>query len=38
MTPLRANALALIAALAWGLGNVSQKAILQDIDGFAPRA
>lgn len=35
MTPLRANALALLAALAWGLGNVSQKTILQDIDSFA---
>ena len=35
MTPIRANGLALLAALAWGLGNVSQKTILDHMDGFA---
>jgi drug/metabolite transporter (DMT)-like permease len=35
MTPLRANAVALLAALAWGLGNVSQKTILDHLDGYA---
>lgn len=35
MTPLRANLVALLAALAWGLGNVSQKTILTHLDGFA---
>lgn len=35
MTPLRANLVALLGALAWGLGNVSQKTILTDLDGFA---
>ncbi len=35
MTPFRANSLALIAALAWGSGNVSQKTILEHVDGFA---
>lgn len=35
MTPFRANGLALLAALAWGSGNVSQKTILEHLDGFA---
>ncbi len=35
MTPFGANAVALLAALAWGLGNVSQKTILDHLDGFA---
>lgn len=35
MTPARANAVALLAALAWGLGNVSQKTILDHLDGFS---
>lgn len=35
MTPIRANAVALLAALAWGLGNVSQKTILDHLDGFS---
>ncbi len=34
MTVMRANAMALLAALAWGIGNVSQKTILQHLDGF----
>jgi drug/metabolite transporter (DMT)-like permease len=35
MTPNRASALALLAALAWGTGNVAQKTILDHLDGFA---
>ncbi len=35
MTPIRANGVALLAALAWGLGNVSQKTILDDLDGYS---
>lgn len=35
MTPNQANALALLAALAWGAGNVAQKTILEHLDGFA---
>jgi drug/metabolite transporter (DMT)-like permease len=35
MTPLRANGLALTAAFAWGLGNVSQKTIMNHLDGFS---
>ncbi|NJS38365.1 MAG: DMT family transporter [Rhodobacteraceae bacterium] len=35
MTPNRAIALALLAALAWGTGNVAQKTILEHLDGFA---
>ncbi len=35
MTPAHANGLALLAALAWGLGNVSQKTILVHMDGFS---
>ena len=35
MTLARANAMALMAALAWGLGNVSQKTILDHLDGFS---
>ena len=31
----RANLVALAAALAWGLGNVSQKTILDHLDGFS---
>ena len=35
MTPIRANGLALLAALAWGLGNVSQKTILDHMDAYS---
>ena len=35
MTRSRANLVALLAAVAWGLGNVSQKTILHHLDGFS---
>lgn len=35
MSPNQATALALLAALAWGTGNVAQKTILEHLDGFA---
>lgn len=35
MTPMQANGLALLAAFAWGSGNVAQKTILDLLDGFA---
>lgn len=35
MNPNRAIALALLAALAWGTGNVAQKTIMDHLDGFA---
>jgi drug/metabolite transporter (DMT)-like permease len=35
MSPNMATALALLAALAWGTGNVAQKTILEHLDGFA---
>ncbi len=35
MTPNKASSLALLAALSWGMGNVSQKTILEHLDGFA---
>ena len=35
MTPNHATAFALLAALAWGVGNVAQKTILEHLDGFA---
>jgi drug/metabolite transporter (DMT)-like permease len=38
MMPVRANGIALLAALAWGLGNVSQKTILEHLDGFSAMA
>jgi drug/metabolite transporter (DMT)-like permease len=38
MMPFRANGIALLASLAWGLGNVSQKTILDHLDGFSAMA
>ena len=35
LTPNRASALALLAAFAWGSGNVAQKTILEHLDGYA---
>lgn len=35
MTPNRAVGLALLAALAWGMGNVAQKTIFEHLDGYA---
>lgn len=35
MTPMQANGLALLAAFAWGSGNVAQKTILDHLDGFS---
>lgn len=35
MSPNQATALALLAALAWGVGNVAQKTILEHLDGWA---
>jgi drug/metabolite transporter (DMT)-like permease len=35
LTVMQANALMLLAALAWGSGNVSQKLILEHLDPFA---
>lgn len=35
MTRSQATALALLAALAWGSGNVAQKAIFDHLDGWA---
>lgn len=35
LTPQRASALALLAAFAWGSGNVAQKTILDHLDGYA---
>ncbi len=35
MTPNHATAVALLAALAWGTGNVAQKTILEHLDSFA---
>lgn len=35
MSPNQATALALMTALAWGIGNVAQKTILEHLDGFA---
>jgi drug/metabolite transporter (DMT)-like permease len=35
MSPNQATAVALLAALAWGTGNVAQKTILDHLDGFA---
>jgi drug/metabolite transporter (DMT)-like permease len=35
MRPNHAVAVALLAAFAWGIGNVAQKTILQHLDGFA---
>ena len=35
LTPHRASALALLAAFAWGSGNVAQKTILEHLDGYA---
>ncbi len=32
MTPLQANGLAVLAAFAWGIGNVAQKTVLEHVD------
>jgi drug/metabolite transporter (DMT)-like permease len=35
MSPNQASAIALLAALAWGIGNVAQKTILEHLDGWS---
>lgn len=35
MTPPRATFVALLAAMAWGLGNVAQKQVFEHLDGFS---
>lgn len=38
MSPNQATAIALLAAVAWGSGNVAQKTILQNLDGWQATA
>jgi drug/metabolite transporter (DMT)-like permease len=35
VSPMYASSVALLAGFAWGLGNVSQKTILENLDGFS---
>ncbi len=35
MSPIYASGTALLAGFAWGLGNVSQKTIMENLDGFS---